>query len=471
MLFSSMTFVFLFLPIVCAVYFLVRKDLRNYVLLLASVLFYAWGEPRYLAIMILTILINYLGALGVARLDTENTQQYRKMLLGGVIVLNLGFLFYFKYFNFFVDNLNAAFTSNFDVINVVMPIGISFYTFQAISYVIDVYRREVPVQKDVYKLALYICLFPQLIAGPIVKYYTVADQIESRTLTFDKVSYGVKRFIIGLAKKMLLANTMGAVADSIFNQPVTAFDTPTAWLGAVAYSLQLFYDFSGYSDMAIGLGSMFGFKFLENFNYPYISKSITEFWRRWHISLSTWFKEYLYIPLGGNRVAPWRMYANLFIVFLATGIWHGASWTFIVWGLFHGAFIIFEKATGWHKKEGGLWLGACQHLYCILAFVIGWVFFRADNLPYALDYLKNMFGLIQSYNIAYTAAYYVDNIKIISLAAALLCAMPLFTKMLQVNDKHKIAKSLINIWLMLLFILSASSIASSTYNPFIYFRF
>ncbi len=270
---------------------------------------------------------------------------------------------------------------------------------------------------------------------------------------------------------MLLANTMGAVADSIFNQPVTAFDTPTAWLGAVAYSLQLFYDFSGYSDMAIGLGSMFGFKFLENFNYPYISKSITEFWRRWHISLSTWFKEYLYIPLGGNRVAPWRMYANLFIVFLATGIWHGASWTFIVWGLFHGAFIIFEKATGWHKKEGGVGLSALQHVYCILAFVIGWVFFRADNLPYALDYLKNMFGLIQSHNIAYTAAYYVDNIKIISLAAALLCAMPLFTKMLEVNDKHKIAKSLINIWLMLLFILSASSIASSTYNPFIYFRF
>ena len=471
MLFSSMTFVFLFLPIVCAVYFLVRKDLRNYVLLLASILFYAWGEPRYLAIMILTILLNYLGALGVARLDTENTQQYRKLLLGGVIVLNLGFLFYFKYFNFFIDNLNAAFTSNFDVINVVMPIGISFYTFQAISYVIDVYRREVPVQKDVYKLALYICLFPQLIAGPIVKYYTVADQIESRTLTFDKVSYGVKRFIIGLAKKMLLANTMGAVADSIFSQPVTAFDTPTAWLGAVAYSLQLFYDFSGYSDMAIGLGSMFGFKFLENFNYPYISKSITEFWRRWHISLSTWFKEYLYIPLGGNRVAPWRMYVNLFIVFLATGIWHGASWTFIVWGLFHGAFIIFEKATGWHKKEGGVGLSALQHVYCILAFVIGWVFFRADNLPYALDYLKNMFGLIQSHNIAYTAAYYVDNIKIISLAAALLCAMPLFTKMLEVNDKHKIAKSLINIWLMLLFILSASSIASSTYNPFIYFRF
>ncbi len=471
MLFSSMTFVFLFLPIVCAVYFLVRKDLRNYVLLLASILFYAWGEPRYLAIMILTILINYLGALAITRLDTDKTQKYRKMALGGIVVLNLSFLFYFKYFNFFIDNLNAAFTSNFDVIDVIMPIGISFYTFQAISYVIDVYRREVPVQKDVYKLALYICLFPQLIAGPIVKYYTVADQIEQRSVTFNKVSYGIKRFIIGLVKKMLIANTMGAVADSIFSQPVNAFNTSTAWLGAIAYSFQLFYDFSGYSDMAIGLGSMFGFKFLENFNYPYISKSITEFWRRWHISLSTWFKEYLYIPLGGNRVAPWRMYANLFIVFLATGVWHGASWTFIVWGLFHGAFIIFEKATGWHKKTGGVVLSALQHIYCILAFVIGWVFFRADNLPYAIDYLKNMFGLLQGHNILYATAYYLDNIKLIALLAAFLCSMPLFTKILDISNKHKLAKSMLNLWLLILFILSAASIASSTYNPFIYFRF
>ena len=471
MLFSSMTFVFLFLPLVCAVYFLARKDLRNYILLLASILFYAWGEPRYLAIMILTILINYLGALGVARLDTESTQKYRKMLLGGVIILNLGFLFYFKYFNFFIDNLNAAFASNFDVIDVVMPIGISFYTFQAISYVIDVYRREVPVQKDVYKLALYICLFPQLIAGPIVKYYTVADQIEQRTITFNKVAYGVKRFIIGLAKKMLIANTMGSVADSIFNQPVIAFGTSTAWLGAVAYAFQLFYDFSGYSDMAIGLGSMFGFKFLENFNYPYISKSITEFWRRWHISLSTWFKEYLYIPLGGNRVAAWRMYVNLFIVFLATGVWHGASWTFIIWGIWHGLFIVFEKATGWHKKEGGPVIRALQHIYCIFAFLIGWVFFRADNMTYAVDYLKNMFGLLKGHDIVYASAYYVDNIKLIALLAAVLCAMPIFSKMLDIKDNRKIAKTLVNVWLMILFILSAASIASSTYNPFIYFRF
>ena len=333
MLFSSMTFVFMFLPIVCATYLLARKELQNYILLIASVIFYAWGEPRYLAIMFLTIIINYVGANYISR---SKNPLHRKLLLAITIVADLSFLFYFKYFNFVMDNINAAFNANLTFIDVVMPIGISFYTFQALSYVVDVYRGEVQVQKDIYKLALYICLFPQLIAGPIVKYHDVAEQISDREVTFDKVAYGVKRFIIGLSKKMLIANTLGAVADKIFTQPVEQFDAFTAWIGAIAYSFQLFYDFSGYSDMAIGLGSIFGFKFLENFNYPYISKSITEFWRRWHISLSTWFKEYLYIPLGGNRVSKARNYFNLFVVFLATGFWHGAAWNFIFWGLWHG---------------------------------------------------------------------------------------------------------------------------------------
>lgn len=468
MLFSSMTFVFMFLPIVCAIYLLVRPEIRNYILLAASMLFYAWGEPKYLAIMILTILVNYTGANYISR---SRNLIHRKLLLVATILVDLSFLFYFKYFNFVLDNINHLFHTHIDFIDVIMPIGISFYTFQALSYVVDVYRGEVKAQRDIYKLALYITLFPQLVAGPIVKYHDVAEQISCRTVTFDKVAYGVKRFIIGLAKKMLIANTLGAVADKIFAQPVEQFGTLTAWIGAIAYTLQLYYDFSGYSDMAIGLGSIFGFKFLENFNYPYISKSITEFWRRWHISLSTWFKEYLYIPLGGNRVSQRRNLFNLFVVFLATGIWHGASWNFVFWGLWHGMFIIFEKITGWHKRSGGLKINIAQHLYTIFAFVIGWVMFRADNMAYACDYIKNMFGLISEHQIMYKLPYYIDNIEIIAFTAAVFCAMPLFKGMLDVKYKHKVLRTLVNVWLILLFVLSSAEIAASTYNPFIYFRF
>lgn len=465
MLFSSMAFVGLFLPIVCALYFLCRKELRNYVLLFASILFYAWGEPKYVAIMLLTIVINYFGATLI-----DKHRHHKKQLLAWTVLADLSILFYFKYFNFVMKNINFAFNADIPFLDVIMPIGISFYTFQAISYVVDMYRGEVAVQKRIDKLALYICLFPQLIAGPIVKYHDIENQIDCREERFDKVVYGIKRFIIGLAKKMLIANTMGAVADKIFAMPVTEFGTGTAWIGAIAYTFQIFYDFSGYSDMAIGLGSMFGFKFLENFNYPYISKSITEFWRRWHISLSTWFKEYLYIPLGGNRVAKSRMYLNLFLVFLATGIWHGAEWTFIVWGLWHGFFIIMEKLTGWHKKEGGTGLRISQHLYTILVFVFGWVLFRADNIIYAWQYLKNMLGLAGNHNITYTLGYYIDNVEILTFAVAVLCSMPIFRNIaLPIVNKYK--HFTINTWIMILFILSVSAIAASTYNPFIYFRF
>ncbi len=466
MLFSSSTFIFLFLPLVCAIYLLVREELRNYVLLAASLLFYGWGEPRYLAIMLLTIIVNYLGAIGLDR-----CRRWAKWILLLTILADLGVLFYFKYFNFVVENVNAAFGSDFSFIKVVMPIGISFYTFQSLSYLVDVYRREVEAQRDIYKLALYITLFPQLVAGPIVKYHDVQKEIEHREVSFGKVAYGTKRFIIGLSKKMLLANVFGAIADKIFNQSVTAFDTATAWVGAIAYSLQLYFDFSGYSDMAIGLGAIFGFKFLENFNYPYISKSITEFWRRWHISLSTWFKEYLYIPLGGNRVSQQRTYINLFIVFLATGIWHGASWNFILWGLWHGFFIILERITGWHKKEGGWLLNCVKHVYTILIFVVGWVMFRADNMSYAWNYIKNMFGFIKEHKITYDFEYYVEGIELLAFAVALLCAVPLFRGILTLSPKYKKCYSLVNIWLLLLFLVSAASIAASTYNPFIYFRF
>ena len=464
MLFSSMTFVFMFLPIVCALYLLSSKRFHNPILLAASIIFYAWGEPKFLAIMLLTILINYAGAIAV-----EKFNSHKKFWLISTIVVDLGLLIYFKYFNFIIDNINNLFHAHINALDVIMPIGISFYTFQALSYVIDVFRGDCKAQKDVYKLALYICLFPQLIAGPIVKYHDVAEQIEDREVNFDKVNTGVKRFIIGLSKKMLIANTLGAIADKIFTQPADTFSPLVAWLGSISYTLQLYYDFSGYSDMAIGLGLVFGFQFMENFNYPYISKSITEFWRRWHISLSTWFKQYLYIPLGGNRINKNRTYINLGIVFLLTGVWHGASWNFVFWGLWNGFFIILEKMTGWHNDTDKVPVKILKHIYTIFVFVLGWVMFRADNMTYAWTYLKNMFGLVPVHDITYTMMYYVDNVEIVTLLAGILCAMPIFKNMIYVENKA--AKLAVNVWLMVLFILSSAAIAASTYNPFIYFRF
>ena len=469
MLFSSMTFIFVFLPIVLLLYLITKKELHNPILLTASIIFYAWGEPRYLAIMLLTIIINYLGALLI-----EKKSNHKKQILIITILANLSFLIYFKYFNFIISNFNNIFDSNIHALDIIMPIGISFYTFQALSYVIDVYRGEVKAQKDIYKIALYICLFPQLIAGPIVKYHDVEKQIESREVNFDKVNLGVKRFIIGLSKKVLIANTMGAIADKIFVQDPHTFSHVTAWLGSIAYTFQLYFDFSGYSDMAIGLGLIFGFKFMENFNYPYISKSITEFWRRWHISLSTWFKQYVYISLGGNRLNKLKTIRNLGIVFLLTGIWHGAQWTFIIWGIWHGMFIIIEKILNikeFEKKKHSICIEFLRHLYCILIFVIGWVIFRAESFSYACKYLANMFGLIQlnSSNFTYKLAYYIGNMEIIILIIAFLCSIPIFRNLIYLNNRY--IKITVNIWLFVLFFLSAITIASNTYNPFIYFRF
>lgn len=463
-----MIFVFLFLPILLLLYLVTKKELHNPILLAASILFYAWGEPKYLAIMLLTIVINYLGAIAIDK------YKYKKPILVFTILANLGFLIYFKYFNFIIENLNGICHTNISALDVVMPIGISFYTFQAISYVIDVYRGECKVQKDIYKLALFICLFPQLIAGPIVKYHDIAEQIDSREVNFEKVDLGVKRFIIGLSKKMLIANTLGAVADKIFVQNPHNFSHLIAWLGSIAYTFQLYFDFSGYSDMAIGLGLIFGFKFMENFNYPYISKSITEFWRRWHISLSTWFKQYVYISLGGNRSGKLKTIRNLGIVFLLTGIWHGTEWTFVIWGIWHGFFIIIEKLLNikeFEQKKHSVLVNILRHIYCIFVFLIGWVIFRADNIKYAWDYLMNMFGLLHLHteHFAYTNLYYISNIEIITLIVALLCATPLFKNMLAIENKW--GRALINVWLLVLFFLSTITIASNTYNPFIYFRF
>lgn len=466
MLFSSMTFMYLFLPIVCMLYFITKKSLHNPILLVASLIFYAWGEPRNLAVMLVTILINYFGAILI-----DKYPEKKKMTLFVSITGNLSLLFYFKYFNFLIDSINHILRSDFTMINVIMPIGISFYTFHAISYLIDVYRGEARVQKNIYKLLLYICLFTQLIAGPIIKYHDIEDQIDNRTETFDKVALGVKRFIIGLAKKMLIANVLGEVADKVFAQAPGTFSPLIAWIGAFAYTMQLYFDFSGYSDMAIGLGLIFGFKFMENFNYPYISKSITEFWRRWHISLSTWFKQYVYIPLGGNRISPARTYLNLLIVFLATGIWHGASWSFIIWGLWHGFFIVLEKATGWGKETSDKKINALKHIYAILVFVIGWVMFRSENMSYAISYIKTMFGLTKLQEQSYLLTYYLDRLEIITFIVAVLCAIGLFSNLLALKEENKWGRFAVNTWLMLLFLFSTVSVAASTYNPFIYFRF
>ncbi len=466
MLFSSMTFVYMFLPIVCLIYLCSKRELHNAILLTASILFYAWGEPRYLAIMLLTIIVNYAGAIAIERFNS-----HKKIPLIITILINLGFLAYFKYFNFVIDNINTIFSANIKLIEIILPLGISFYTFQAMSYLIDVYRGECKAQKDFYKLALYICLFPQLIAGPIVKYHDIAEQIDSREVNFDKVQYGVKRFIIGLSKKMLIANTLGAIADKIFIQSPDTFTPLVAWIGAFAYSFQLFFDFSGYSDMAIGLGAIFGFKFLENFNYPYISKSITEFWRRWHISLSTWFKQYLYIPLGGSKCGIKKTCFNLAVVFFLTGLWHGASWTFIIWGIWNGFFIILEKITGWHKDIQGIWINVTKHIYAIFVFIIGWVLFRSEDLGYAFTYIKNMFGLVNVHDISYALPYYIDTYEIIMFTAALLCSLPIFKNILNVTKANKTLYAFVNLWLLFLFLLSSATIAASTYNPFIYFRF
>ena len=468
MLFSSMTFLFVFMPLVMAVYFLSKKEIRNYVLLIASIIFYAWGEPRYLAIMIITILVNYAGAI---LLDKHYSSRQRLWIVSLTIVLDLSFLFYFKYFNFVVDNINGVLATDFQLLDVIMPIGISFYTFQAMSYLIDVYRREVPAQKDVFKLALYIVLFPQLVAGPIVKYHDVCEQIDNRTIEFKNVIIGFKRFITGLAKKVLIANTLAEVVDKIFAQAPENLTTGVSWLGAEAYCLQLYYDFSGYSDMAIGLGLMFGFRFLENFNYPYISKSITEFWRRWHISLATWFKLYLYIPLGGNRKGAVRTYWNLFAVFLVTGIWHGAAWSYVAWGIWNGIFIVIERFFGLDKDKNDRWyVSAAKHVYAFFAIVWGMIIFRAESLSYAYEYICRMLHIDVTKHLP-DYDYGVNNKFAIMLIVGLICAMPVCRNLIYIKYEHKVLRTLVYIWLFLLFFWSTISLAASTYNPFIFFRF
>lgn len=484
MVFSSPTFLFGFLPIILALYFLSPWKMKNAVLLAASLFFYAWGEAFYVLVMIVSIFSNYAFGIRIGRLsgNLPGEGKKRKFLLALGVAINLLLLGWFKYANFVFENINIALNwINIEPLiikDIHLPLGISFFTFQAISYLVDVYRHETPAQTSRYKLGLYISLFPQLIAGPIVRYHDVAGQIIKRTHTIELFSSGVQRFVFGLAKKMLIANPLGEVADNIFALSTGDLSSPVAWLGIICYSLQIYFDFSGYSDMAIGLGRMFGFRFLENFNYPYISQSIQEFWRRWHISLSTWFRDYLYFPLGGNRISPMRTYLNLIVVFLLCGFWHGASWNFIVWGMIHGIFLIIERA--WLAKTLGKAWHLIRHFYTLFVVTIAWVFFRADSLPDAMNYLSSMFGFTGEQAHIYTISYMMTNETGIALIFSLIFATPLYPYISNKlsNSEYCSSTSLITLQLsaktiviLLLLLLSISRVASSTYNPFIYFRF
>ena len=389
MLFSSITFLFIFLPLTLLLYYLVPFRMKNYVMLAASLIFYAWGEPVYIILMILSIILNYFCGQDIYE-KRDNARAMKMSLMFGV-VMNLLILGFFKYYGLLMDTINAILPIDIPYRVLALPIGISFYTFQAMSYLIDVYRKEVKPQENILYFALYISMFPQLIAGPIVRYIDIEEQLKERSINPNKFGEGAMYFIRGLAKKVVLANTFGAVYEQVAAMQMGTFSTLTAWVGAIAYAFQIYFDFGGYSDMAIGLGKMFGFEFLPNFNYPYIAKSITDFWRRWHISLSTWFREYVYIPLGGNRCTPSRHILNLLIVWMLTGLWHGAQWNFMFWGLYYGVILILEKYL-WGSKIEKL-PSAVQHIYAFVLVLFGWVFFFSPTLGYAGQYLKVMFGI------------------------------------------------------------------------------
>lgn len=473
MVFSNLVFLFVFLPIVLITYYFIRHELRNLVLLFFSLFFYAWGEPKLVILMIFSIIINYI--FGLLINSFKNSTKKKKIILFFAISGNLLILGYYKYINFFIANINELFGLSIQIEPVPLPIGISFYTFQAMSYVIDAYRKDTNVQKNPFDLALYVSLFPQLIAGPIVRYNLIDQQLKKRFVNLNGISEGIKLFIIGLSKKVLLANQMGLIADTIFNKSPAEMSVSLAWIGIIAYSLQIYFDFSGYSDMAIGLGKMFGFDFPKNFNYPYISQSISEFWRRWHITLGSFFRDYVYIPLGGNRVSRFKNYRNLFIVWALTGFWHGASWTFIAWGLYYGIIIALEKAF-LQKVLNKLWI-PFRHVYVILIFIIGWVFFRADNFSYSISYIKTMFGLNGQPLWDKLALYYANDYGFVILLAILI-STPIVPKLFEIMNKirNKIVRFSVNevfvpVAYIVIFGFCIIHLINSTYNPFIYFRF
>lgn len=483
MLFTSPLFLYIFLPLVLFLHLVVDKPIKNFILLCASIFFYAWGEVFYSAVFIFSMVMNYgLGLL----VDHFRQHKAGRWVIGLACAANLLLLAGFKYANFLVDNLNSAlWLVNITAINlnhVHLPIGISFFTFHAISYLIDIWRGVSRVQRNPLDLALYLALFPQLIAGPIIRYHDIAEQLEHRDTSLDNLYFGARRFIFGLAKKLIIANTLGLVADSIFSLPGNELTTPLAWLGIFSYTLQLYFDFSAYSCMAIGLGRMFGFRFLENFNYPYIATSVQDFWHRWHISLSRWFRDYLYIPLGGNRLGERRTYLNLLTVFFLCGLWHGASWNFVVWGLYHGMFLVLER-LGLDRHIARL-PSLLAHTYTLLVVMIGWVFFRSESLGYAMHYLQAMAGFGAASTIRDNAGFYLNREFLVVSAVAILFSTPIWARLENwleyTQDKGRgvmfrsgyfLVQASTAGYVLVLGALCLLYTNAGTYNPFIYFRF
>ena len=477
MLFTSIEFLLFFLPVVLLINFIIPKQIKNCCLLFSSLFFYAWGEPDFVLILLFSIVFNFGMALVIEQQDPNITLKRITFMLA--VFVNLGILAVFKYMNFIVITIHDLFPATKDslaVPDIVLPIGISFFTFQALSYVIDVYKR-IPAQKNIVNLGLYISFFPQLIAGPIIRYNTIMDQITNRKVTMDLFSKGIIRFMEGFSKKIILANAFAVVTDTAFSS-ISNNSVCMAWLGAVCYTLQIYFDFSGYSDMAIGLGQMFGFRFLENFNYPYISVTVTEFWRRWHISLGTWFRDYVYLPLGGSRVkTKRRLVFNLLFVWLLTGIWHGANWTFIVWGALYGIVITIEKLADIPSniKCYAMPVRSLYSFFTIITVILGWVLFRSDSLANAVLYLKTMFG---ASNTVFADGIFWFNLReyCFFLIAGILCSTPVFevikNKLNLINPKVTIfADGCYYVFQLGLFVISFSFLVMKAHNPFIYFYF
>ncbi len=477
MVFSSNIFLFLFLPFALALYFLpekfVGKKYKNYFLLFASLVFYSWGEACYLWLLGLSIIGNYYFGIAI-----DGSLRTKNIKLFFALSFNLGLLLYFKYAHFLAENLttffpDAGFVINKSVLPDHLPIGVSFFTFHAISYLVDIYRGKCKAQKNLFDLALYISFFPQLIAGPIVRYNMIEKYItRPRRHSIASASYGVRRFVIGFSKKVIIANPLGEVADAIFSAQLDGLNSYLAWVGIACYTMQIYFDFSGYCDMAVGLARIFGFKFPENFNYPYVSKSIKEFWRRWHMSLSAWFRDYVYIPLGGNKCSIKRQYFNLVLVFFLCGLWHGASWNFIVWGLFHGCFLVLERI-----KIGKIFLekmpNFLQHIYAIFVVMIGWVFFRANDLSHAFGYLRLMFSrfeekVVSSEITHLTNSHFVWTVFILSLIGFSPLCKNVAEKLIK---KRPIFLPIVDVFLLAAFVFAIMRLSASTHNPFIYFQF
>lgn len=458
MVFSSILFIFRFLPIAMGIYFLTPKKLKNLSLLILSLIFYSWGEPRYFLLMIASIFVDYFISINIEK--NNKNKKIKILLLAISIIFNVGILFFFKYINFFIENINSIFNMSLNNVKITLPLGISFYTFQTMSYTIDVFLGNVKAEKNIINFGAFVCLFPQLIAGPIVKYIDISKELKNRDINLDEIQEGIRLFILGLGSKILIANNIGSLWNEVETMGFNNISTILAWMGIIAFSLQIYFDFNGYSLMAIGLGKILGFNFPNNFNYPYESRSITEFWRRWHITLGQWFKQYVYIPLGGNRLGRARTYFNLFIVWFLTGLWHGASYNFILWGLYFFILICIEKngllnLLNKHKL--------ISHIYTIFFILVGWVLFAVIDLNQIINFFKKMF----IFNAGNEWIYYLRN-YIITYTIAIIFSTSFLKKIYNKFVKSNIVDTII---LITIFLLSIAYLVDSSYNPFLYFRF